>query len=97
MTNIDFDHPDYFKNIDDVYDAFQHMALNVKKGIIAWGDDEYLRKLDVIFRFIIMALKKQMTSIKIFKLLKRVRNLMYILKANFMINSYPHNMEITTF
>ena len=37
MTNIDFDHPDYFKNIDDVYDAFQHMALNVKKGIIAWG------------------------------------------------------------
>ena len=31
----------------DVYDAFQHMALNVKKGIIAWGDDEYLRKLDV--------------------------------------------------
>ncbi|MDH9059720.1 UDP-N-acetylmuramate--L-alanine ligase [Staphylococcus epidermidis] len=47
MTNIDFDHPDYFKNIDDVYDAFQHMALNVKKGIIAWGDDEYLRKLDV--------------------------------------------------
>ena len=23
------------------------MALNVKKGIIAWGDDEYLRKLDV--------------------------------------------------
>ena len=66
------------------------MALNVKKGIIAWGDDEYLRKLDVIFRFIIMALKKQMTSmLKIFKLLKRVRNLMYIFKANFMINSYP--------
>ena len=36
MTNIDFDHPDYFKNIEDVYDAFQDMALNVKKGIIAW-------------------------------------------------------------
>ena len=62
------------------------------------GDDEYLRKLDVDIPFIIMALKKQMTSmLKIFKLLKRVRNLMYILKANFMINSYPHNMEITTF
>ena len=45
MTNIDFDHPDYFKNIDDVYDAFQHMALNVKKGIIAWGDDDHLRQL----------------------------------------------------
>ncbi|QDW93717.1 UDP-N-acetylmuramate--L-alanine ligase [Staphylococcus caprae] len=47
MTNIDFDHPDYFKNIEDVYDAFQDMAHNVKKAIIAWGDDDYLRKLEV--------------------------------------------------
>ena len=46
MTNIDFDHPDYFKNIEDVYDAFQDMAHNVKKAIIAWGDDDYLRKLE---------------------------------------------------
>jgi UDP-N-acetylmuramate--alanine ligase len=34
--NIDFDHPDYFKDINDVFDAFQEMAHNVKKGIIAW-------------------------------------------------------------
>ena len=47
MTNIDFDHPDYFKNIEDVYDAFQDMAHNVKKAIIALGDDDYLRKLEV--------------------------------------------------
>ncbi|MCI2775046.1 UDP-N-acetylmuramate--L-alanine ligase [Staphylococcus petrasii] len=46
MTNIDFDHPDYFKDIDDVADAFQNMARNVKKAIIAWGDDEHLRKLE---------------------------------------------------
>src|SRR5699024_9454437 len=26
MTNIDFDHPDYFKDVDDVFDAFQEMA-----------------------------------------------------------------------
>ncbi|EHJ08263.1 UDP-N-acetylmuramate--L-alanine ligase [Staphylococcus simiae] len=45
MTNIDFDHPDYFKDIDDVFEAFQEMAHNVKKGIIAWGDDAYLRKI----------------------------------------------------
>lgn len=31
MTNIDFDHPDYFTDIDDVFDAFQNMALQVKK------------------------------------------------------------------
>ncbi|CAC6768194.1 UDP-N-acetylmuramate--L-alanine ligase [Staphylococcus aureus] len=46
MTNIDFDHPDYFKDINDVFDAFQEMAHNVKKAIIAWGDDEYLRKIE---------------------------------------------------
>ncbi|WP_026676617.1 UDP-N-acetylmuramate--L-alanine ligase [Fictibacillus gelatini] len=45
MTNIDFDHPDYFKDIDDVFDAFQQMAMQVKKGIIAYGDDPYLQKL----------------------------------------------------
>ncbi|WP_277678820.1 UDP-N-acetylmuramate--L-alanine ligase [Gracilibacillus dipsosauri] len=45
MTNIDFDHPDYFKDIEDVYSAFQEMAENVKKGIIACGDDEYLQSI----------------------------------------------------
>ncbi|MDN6656417.1 MAG: UDP-N-acetylmuramate--L-alanine ligase, partial [Staphylococcus simulans] len=45
MTNIDFDHPDYFKDIDDVTSAFQEMAHNVKKAIIAWGKDDHLRKI----------------------------------------------------
>ncbi|MGM8215652.1 UDP-N-acetylmuramate--L-alanine ligase [Bacillaceae bacterium W0354] len=45
MTNIDFDHPDYFQNIEDVFDAFQSMAFNVKKGIIACGDDERLQQI----------------------------------------------------
>jgi UDP-N-acetylmuramate--alanine ligase len=45
MTNIDFDHPDYFANIDDVFSAFQEMAIQVKKGIFAYGDDEQLQKI----------------------------------------------------
>ena len=45
MTNIDFDHPDYFHDIDDVVDAFQSMAKKVNKGIIACGDDKYLQKI----------------------------------------------------
>lgn len=45
MTNVDFDHPDYFRSIEDVFDAFQSMAMNVKKGIIACGDDEYLQQI----------------------------------------------------
>jgi len=45
ITNIDFDHPDYFTDIDDVFDAFQSLANNVKKGIIACGEDEHLQHL----------------------------------------------------
>lgn len=45
MTNIDFDHPDYFANIEDVFSAFQEMAIQVKKGIFAYGDDEYLQRI----------------------------------------------------
>lgn len=45
MTNIDFDHPDYFANIDDVFSAFQELAVQVKKGIFAYGDDEMLQKI----------------------------------------------------
>ena len=43
MTNIDFDHPDYFADVQDVVSAFQQMAMQVKKGIFACGDDEYLQ------------------------------------------------------
>lgn len=39
ITNIDFDHPDYFKDLDDVLNAFGDMALNVQRAIIACGDD----------------------------------------------------------
>lgn len=45
MTNIDFDHPDYYKDVEDVFDAFQSMALQVKKAIVACGDDEHLQKI----------------------------------------------------
>lgn len=47
MTNIDYDHPDYFTGIEDVFDAFQEMATQVKNTIIACGDDAYLRKMTV--------------------------------------------------
>ncbi|WNS74632.1 UDP-N-acetylmuramate--L-alanine ligase [Bacillus sp. DTU_2020_1000418_1_SI_GHA_SEK_038] len=45
MTNIDFDHPDYFANIEDVFSAFQEMAWQVNKGIFACGDDEQLQRI----------------------------------------------------
>jgi UDP-N-acetylmuramate--alanine ligase len=46
ITNIDFDHPDYFSDPDDVKRAFQEMARQVKKGIVACGDDPATLELE---------------------------------------------------
>lgn len=45
ITNIDFDHPDYFSGLDDVTLAFQQMADRVKKHLVAFGDDNQVRTL----------------------------------------------------
>ncbi|MEF3301641.1 UDP-N-acetylmuramate--L-alanine ligase [Paenibacillus sp. GYB003] len=45
ITNIDFDHPDYYTGLDDVTLAFQQMADRVKKHLVAYGDDEQVRTL----------------------------------------------------
>lgn len=45
ITNIDFDHPDYFSGIDDVRSAFQQMIDQVGRQIIACGDDDQVRLL----------------------------------------------------
>lgn len=45
MTNIDFDHPDYFKDINDVRQSFEQFGSQVKKAVFAWGDDDNLRQL----------------------------------------------------
>lgn len=43
ITNIDFDHPDYFTGIDDVKDAFESFIKQAKKQVIACGDDEHVQ------------------------------------------------------
>ncbi|MGT2930262.1 UDP-N-acetylmuramate--L-alanine ligase [Streptococcus dentasini] len=45
ITNIDFDHPDYFTSIDDVFNAFNDYAKQVQKGLFVYGEDPYLRKI----------------------------------------------------
>lgn len=47
ITNIDLDHVDYFKDIDDVVDAYTSYANLASKMIIAYGDDPYTRKMKV--------------------------------------------------
>lgn len=46
ITNVDFDHPDYFTDVEDVYSAFYDYANQVTKGVFAYGEDEHLRRLE---------------------------------------------------
>lgn len=47
ITNIEHDHPDYFKDLDDVIDAFANVANQCTKRVIMWGDDVNIQKLKV--------------------------------------------------
>lgn len=45
ITNIDLDHVDYYRDIDDVIDAYTEYANKASKKIIAYGDDPYIKKI----------------------------------------------------
>ncbi|VTS19405.1 UDP-N-acetylmuramate--L-alanine ligase [Streptococcus pseudoporcinus] len=45
ITNIDFDHPDYFTGIEDVFSAFNDYAKHVQKALFVYGEDEELKKI----------------------------------------------------
>lgn len=45
ITNIDFDHPDYYSDMDDVRSAFEEMASRVGHKLIVCGDDPQVRQL----------------------------------------------------
>ena len=47
ITNIELDHVDYFKDIDDVIDAYREYADNAEKMVIACGDDPYTHILEI--------------------------------------------------
>lgn len=53
MTNIDFDHPDYYRDLDDVFSAFQQMALQVKKELSLAEMMSVYRKYKRKFRYYI--------------------------------------------
>ena len=45
ITNVDLDHVDYYKDIDDIIDAFTDYSNNASYMVIANGDDENVRKI----------------------------------------------------
>ena len=47
ITNIDMDHTDYYKSMDDMILAYQEFANKADKMVIACGDDPYTHMLEV--------------------------------------------------
>ena len=47
ITNVELDHIDYYKDINDVVNAFQEFANKAEKMVLACGDDPYTRALEV--------------------------------------------------
>lgn len=47
ILNIDLDHVDYFKDLNDVIDAYQEYANKSTKMVIANGDDENVYKMNL--------------------------------------------------
>ena len=45
ILNIDLDHVDYFKDIDDVFLAYQQLADKATHMVLACGDDELAKKI----------------------------------------------------
>lgn len=45
ITNIDLDHVDYYKDIDDVIDAYTSYANRASKMVVLNGDDPYARQM----------------------------------------------------
>lgn len=44
ITNVEIDHVDYFKDEDDYRLAYEQFSKNIKKKLIAFGDDPEVRK-----------------------------------------------------
>lgn len=47
ITNIELDHIDYYRDIDDVIDAFREFGNKAEKMVVACGDDPYTRFLNL--------------------------------------------------
>lgn len=45
ITNIDFDHPDYFTGLEDVFNAFNDYAKQISKALFIYGEDSELRRI----------------------------------------------------
>lgn len=52
ITNIDLDHVDYFKDIDDVISAYSEFASLTLNKVVAYGEDLNIRKINIDKEFV---------------------------------------------
>ena len=45
ITNVELDHTDYYKDLNDVIDAFTSFANKARHYVVAYGDDENIKKI----------------------------------------------------
>lgn len=58
ITNIDLDHVDYFKDLDDVIDAYTELAKKTVKKVICCGEDANIKKMNLDKDFITYGFSK---------------------------------------
>lgn len=46
INNIELDHVDYFKSMDQYVQSFENYANQAKDAVIVWGDDPHLNKIN---------------------------------------------------
>lgn len=46
ITNIELEHTECYKDIEDIISTFEKFSYNTKKGLIACGDNENIRKIN---------------------------------------------------
>ncbi|MBB5183186.1 UDP-N-acetylmuramate--L-alanine ligase [Catenisphaera adipataccumulans] len=57
ITNIDLDHTDYYKDLDDYISAFQSFVDQIRKKAVVFGDDPHLTKLHYNVPYVTYGLK----------------------------------------
>lgn len=58
ITNIDLDHVDYYKDIDDIIDAYTSYANRAEKCVVAYGEDPYVRKMKLDKKIVYFGLEE---------------------------------------
>ena len=59
ITNIELEHTECYKDIEDIINTFEQFSKNTKKGLIVCGDNENIRKIQFDKEVIFYGFKKE--------------------------------------